>query len=231
MKKYSLSVTKRDLIGKKVKAIRKNGQVPATVYGKNVASVSLATSRADFEKLYAQAGETGLVDLKLEGDVRPVLIQNVQKHPIDESILHVEFRQVDLKEKVKANVPIELTGDAPVVADKKGVLLTVIDEVEVEALPSDLPEKILVDTSKITDVGQEIRISDLTVPASVTILSDATLTVVRAAALVSKEAEQQAAVEAEQQAAASALSAETPATPGDQPVAGTPASTEPEKKS
>lgn len=230
MNKYSLDATKRDLVGKKVKSMRKTGQVPATVYGKNVPSTSLATKVSDFQKIYDQAGETGLVDLKLDGEVRPVLIHNVQKHPIDESILHVEFRQVDLKEKVKANVPLELTGEAPVVTNKKGVLLSVLDEVEVEALPSDLPEKILVDTAKITEVGEEIRVSDLSVPKEVTILSDATLVVVRGAELVSKEAEEQAAADAQAQAAASAEAA--PAAPGAEASAPAAAesSPEPEKK-
>ena len=171
MKKYTLAATKRELVGRKVKNLRAKGEIPATVYGKDVKSTSIAVSKDAFMKVYAQAGETGLVELSVAGDVRPVLIHTVQKDAVKGELLHVEFYQVNLKQKVKTNVPLEFTGDAPAVVGKVGVLLTLIDEVEVEALPTDLPEKIMVDVSRLAEVNQEVKVSGITVPSGVTILT------------------------------------------------------------
>lgn len=207
MKKHVLSATVRDLVGRKVKTLRSQGQTPATVYGKNIKSVSLTVPSEAFAKVYAAAGETGLVELSVGGDMRPVLIHTVQKDPVKRQLLHVEFYQVDLKEKVHANVPVEFTGDAPAVTGKVGVLLTILDEIEVEALPTNLPEKLLVDVTKLAQVDQEVNVSDITAPSGVTILTAADQTVVRVGPLISKEAEAQAAAEAAVAAAAAAAAA------------------------
>jgi len=204
MKKYSLSATVRDLVGRKVKNLRSQGQTPATVYGKNIQSVSLTVPSEAFTKVYAAAGETGLVELSVGGDIRPVLIHTVQKDPVHRQLLHVEFYQVDLKQKVHANVPVEFIGEAPAVTGKVGVLLSILDEVEVEALPTDLPEKLMVDVSKLAEVDQEVKVSDVKAPSGVTILTGADQIVVRVGPLISKEAEAQAAAEAATAAAAAA---------------------------
>lgn len=207
MKKYSLSAKKRDVFGRKVKSLRRDGAIPATVYGKNVKSTSLSVEAAAFEKLYAEAGNTGLVELSLDGTVRPVLVHSVQRNPLKGNALHIEFHQVDLKEKVHANVPIELTGEAAAVAQKVGVLLTTLNEVEVEALPTDLPENIRVDVTKLAAVGDELKVSDIPVPSGVTMVTPGEQIVVKVDSLVSKEAEAQAAAEAAAAAAAAAQAA------------------------
>lgn len=202
MKKHSLTAAKRDLVGRKVKKLRAAGQVPATVYGKKVTSISICVPLDAFTKTYGEAGETGLIELSVGGSVRPVLVHNVQKDPVTSAILHVEFHQVDLKEKVHATVPLVLVGESPAVTEKKGVLLTILDEVDVEALPTDLVDNIEVDVRELTDVDQEVKIADLTIPAGLTVLSDATLTVVKVGSLITKEAEAEAAAEAAAKAAA-----------------------------
>lgn len=207
MKTHTLSAQKRELIGRKVKALRAKGQIPGTVYGKDVKSLSVAVSGDAFTKIYSQAGETGLVELSVGGEVRPVLIHTVQKDAVSGAALHVEFYQVNLKQKVKTNVPLELIGDAPAVIGKVGVLLTLVDEVEVEALPTDLPEKLMVDVTKLADIGQEVKVADISVPKGVTMLTAVDQSVVRVGALISKEAEAQAAAEAAAAAAAAAESA------------------------
>jgi large subunit ribosomal protein L25 len=207
VKKHTLSAEKRDLVGRKVKALRIKGEIPGTVYGKDVKSLSVTVSKDAFIKVYGAAGETGLVELSVGGDTRPVLIHTVQKDPVKGTILHVEFYQVNLKQKVKTNVPLEFTGEAPAVTQKTGVLLTLIDEIEVEALPTDLPEKIFVDVSKLAEVDQEAKVKDLSIPEGVTVLTAADQSVVRVGALISKEAEAQAAAEAAAAAAAAAEAA------------------------
>jgi len=143
-------------------------------------------------------------------------------------MLHIEFHQVDLKETVHANVPIEITGASPAVAQRLGVLLTVLSDVEVEALPTDLPEKLVADVSKLAEVNQELKVADIAVSKGVTVLTDGTLTVVKVGPLVTKEAEEQAAAEeaAAAQAAAATEEAAAPATEGQTPSAPTEAKTD-----
>ncbi len=202
MKKHSLTASKRDVVGRKVKKLRSAGQLPATVYGKKVKSVSVAVPADAFLKTYGEAGETGLVELSVGGDVRPVLIHTVQKDPVTGSILHVEFHQVDLKEKVHANIPLVLVGESPAVVEKRGVLLTILDELDVEALPTDLVENIEISVGGLSEVNQEVKVKDLKVPAGLTVLSDGELTIVKVGSLISKEAEAEAAAEEAAKAAA-----------------------------
>lgn len=211
MKAHTLIGKKRDLVGRKVKKLRVLGTVPATVYGKKLASFSVSVSAADFKKVYQEAGETGLIELSIDKIVHPVLIHNVQIDPVDESLLHVEFYQVDLKVKVKTKVPLLMVGESPAVTERKGVILSLLTEIEVEALPAELPENIEVDISTLADVGQEINVSQLNVPKSVAMLTDLSVVVVKVDALVSKEAEAQAA-EAEAAAAETQAAAESAAT-------------------
>lgn len=207
MKKYSLTAEPRTLVGRKVKALRLQGKVPATMYGKSTKSASLTLDAAAFDKLYAQAGETGLVELTLGAAVHPVLIHTVQRNPVKRMPIHVEFHEVDLKEKVHAKVPVEFTGEAAAVTQKVGVLLTILDELEVEALPTDLPENISLDVAKLAAVGEELKVSDVVAPQGVTILTPQDQIVVKVDSLVSKEAEEQAAADAAAAAAAAAEAA------------------------
>ena len=229
MKSHSLAAKKRTETGRKVKALRNAGIVPATVYGKKSESVSISIDGATFAKTYRQTGETGLIELSIDGQIVPVLIPSVQRDPVKDTILHVEFYQVNLKEKVKTNVPIVSLNDAPAVVQKLGVLLMLLSEVEVEALPADLPEKIEVDVSGLAEVDQELKVSDLHPQSGVTIITDGSLPVVKIGALVSKEAEEQAASEAAAATPAEGESA-TAATPEDSSGAKAPEETTPEKK-
>lgn len=207
MKKHTLKAEVRTVSGRKVEKLRTSGLVPASVFGKHVKSAMLTVAQDDFAKTYQEAGESGLVELSVGSDTRPVLIHNVQIHPVTGLPLHVEFFQVDLKEKVHAKVPLEFTGESPAVVQKQGVLLTVLDEVEVEALPTDLPEKIIVDVSGLTAVDAEVKVGELKLGNGVTLISDPALTTVKVGALVTKEAEAEAAAEAAAKAAAAAEAA------------------------
>ncbi len=192
MATQQLSAEKRTITGRKVKQLRKKDILPASVYGKKVKSTMLQMSRKEFEAVYETAGETGVIELTGLGQVRPVLVKGVQVHPVTQEILHVDFHQVDLTEKVKSNIPIEVVGEAQAVADKKGVLLSILDAIEVEALPTDLPEKITVDVAHLAEVGDVVKVVQLSVPTSVAVLTDGELEVVKIDELITKEAEEQA---------------------------------------
>lgn len=204
MEKAVLKATKRTVTGRKVKALRKKGLLPANVYGKKVTSCAIELPLTEFSHVYTRVHETGLIDLTVDGEKKPVLIHHVQYDPVIHTPLHVDFFQVDLKEKVTAKIPVELTGEAQAVKDKVGVLLTLLTEIEIEALPGDLPEKISVPVEKLAVIDEAVRVCDLTIASGVKVLTDPASEIVKVAPLVSKEAEAMAKEEAEKAAAAAA---------------------------
>lgn len=210
MKREKLKVEKRKIVGKQVKKLRRDGILPGNVYGKDLKSTSVQVLFKDFEAVFKEAGETGLVDLELDGKTIPVLIHNLQTD-FRGTPLHADFFQVNLKEKVKTMVPIEIVGEPKAVTEKIGILMNIMSEVEVEALPENLPEKIEVNVEHLTNIDEQITVADLKTPEGVEILSDKEQVVSKIGELVTKEAQEQAAAE---QAAAEAASAETGTTEG-----------------
>lgn len=203
MKRESLKAEKRTITGKKVKHLRREGVLPANMFGKGIKSLSLQLPLKEFENIYDKVHETGLVDLSVGSDIHPILIQNVQVHPMTHTPLHADFFKVNLKEKVKASIPIIAVGEPKAVTDKIGVLLQPLSEVEVEALPTDLPENIEVNVENLAAIDDSLTIADLKVPAGVDILAEPNEMIFRIDELVSQEAEELAAEEeAEAQAAA-----------------------------
>ena len=208
MKHEKLKVEKRKVLGKKVKKLRRDGVLPANVYGKDIKSTAVSLPTKDFTTVYGEVGETGLVDLDLEGTIIPVLIQNVYKN-FRGNYLHADFFKVNLKEKVKANIPLEIVGNPKAVTEKIGILMNIVSEIEVEALPTDLPEKIEVNVEHLTNIDDQITVADLKVNPQVTVLTDPNQVVSKIGELVTKEAAEQAAQE-EAAAQAAAAEGETP---------------------
>lgn len=166
MNKINLDAQVRKITGRKTKKLRLEGLLPANVFGKKITSLALQLKLNDFKKAFTEAGETSLLNLKIadeKGKVeeRPVLISNVQKNPVSDEVIHVDFHQVDLKEKVTAPIPVEITGEAPAEKQGIGTVVHYLNEIEVEALPTDLPEKFVVDVSNLTEVDQAIYVKDL----------------------------------------------------------------------
>lgn len=205
MKRPSLTVQKRDVLGKKIKRLRKTGVLPANIYGKGVESLAVQVPYKEFEAVFKDTGETGLIDVVVDGQARPALIHNVQYHHVTRIPLHADFYQVNLKEKVKTMIPVVTLGEPKAVTEKVGLLLQPISEIEVEALPADLPEKIEVNVENLAAVDEQITVADLKISSDVTVLTDSAQVVVKIGELVTKEAAQEAAQEA---AAAEAAKAE-----------------------
>lgn len=196
MKRLTLKVEDRKVLGKNVKRLRKEGILPANIYGKDVKSAAVQLPYEEFKKVFKEVGETGLLDVELEGKARPVLIHNVQYNHITREPVHADFYQVNLKEKVKTMVQLEIVGEPKAVTEKIGILLQPLSEVEVEALPEDLPEKIEVNVELLAAVDEQITVGDLKANQGVAILSDPTQVIAKIAELVTKEAAEQAAEEA-----------------------------------
>ena len=223
MKKVTLAVEKRKVLGKKVKKLRKSGIFPANIYGKGVKSEAVQLPEKEFLKTFKEVGETGLIELQVDGQVRPVLIHNVQYDPLIKLPLHADFYQVDLKEKVKTMVPIVFTGEPAAVSSKVGILLEQMTEIEVEALPTDLPENIEVNVEHLANLDEQITVADIKAPQGVTVLSDASQVVAKIGELITKEAAAEAAAAA---AAAEAAKAESTTEEGAIPAEGEIAPTE-----
>jgi len=205
MKRYKLKVEERKVLGKQVKKLRRDGILPCNIYGKGIKSTAVQVPQKDFDAVYKEAGVTGLVDVELGDKVTPVLIHNMQKD-FRGNVLHADFFQVNLKEKVKTMVPLEIVGEPKAVLDKIGLLMNILSEVEVEALPTDLPENIEVNVEHLANVDDQITVADLKIPAEVTILTEPEQVISKIGELVTKEAAAEAAAE---EAAAEAAKAET----------------------
>lgn len=210
MKRQKLTVTKRDVFGKKLKKLRRENILPANIYGKGVKSLAVQLPYKEFERVYKEVRETGLIDVQIDGQVKPSLIHNVQRDHLNNTTLHADFYQVDLKEKVTTMVPILITGVAQAVSDKLGLLLQPLSQVEIEALPEDLPENIEVNVEHLASVNEQIMVKDIKSPQGVKILTNPEQVVAKIGELVSKEAQAQ---EAAEKAAAEAAKAQAVATP------------------
>jgi large subunit ribosomal protein L25 len=208
MKRESLNAQKRTILGKKVKHLRREGILPGNMFGRGIKSLSVQLPLKDFQEVYKKVHETGLVDLTVEKDTYPVLIQNVHIHPTTFTPLHADFFKVNLKEKVKASIPIIAIGEPKAVTDKIGVLLQTLSEVEVEALPADLPENIEVNVENLANIDEHITLGDLKLPHGVEITAEPSEMVFRIGELVSEEAEELAVEEAAEAEAASEEAAE-----------------------
>ena len=162
MTTFELKATKRTLFGRKTKQLRKKGIVPANIFGKNLKSLAIELESTILLDTMRKSGETGLIHLKVEGDskVHPVLVSGYAKDSVYGAMLHVDFHEVDLKQKTKATVPLHTTGESE--AFSSGLVLVMMkNEVEVEALPTDLPDSIMVDITSLKAVGDSIHAKDL----------------------------------------------------------------------
>lgn len=157
MTQTTFKVDKR--AAEKPKHLRQQGVIPGNIFGK-AGSIAVQMPALAFRDLYQEVGETGLVYLEVAGSQKqhPVLVDEVQVDPVDSSVVHVAFKQVDLTDKIKAEVPVEVIGKFEV---PEAVMVVVKDKIEVEALPTDLPEKFEIDVSTLTAVGQMIAYKDL----------------------------------------------------------------------
>jgi len=204
MKAIDLKAEKRTILGKKVKTLRKEGLIPAHIFGKGLKTLHVSVKDRDFLKVFDEAGETGIVNVKVDSSEHPVLIRNVQEHPVTGDPLHIDFYQVNLKEKVAVNVPVDFEGEPVAVERKEGLLLTPMSEIEIEALPADLPETIKVDVSKLEKINDTIHVKDLKIDKSkIEVLTDPEAIVATIGELITKEMEEvEKEIETEQAEAA-----------------------------
>ena len=194
-----LKLEPRAGVGEHLRALRRQGRLPGVVYGHNVDAVTVVVDGRDFQKAFQKVGRNQLVDLQIgEEPVRKALIREVQRNPRDGELLHVDFYQVNLKEKIESDVPLEFEGEVELVAKGEADLQHGLHALKVECLPTDLPPVIMVDLSGLKEIDDEIRVKDLKLPAGVEVLDEPEDLIIKVAAHkeeVEEEAPAPAAVE------------------------------------
>ena len=220
MERIKIKVEKREIIGKEgVKKLRKQGYVPAVVYSDDT-NITLTVPFGSLKVLRSiHFSESAVIDMEIAGDKKaksiPVLIKDVQFHPLTESVIHVDFLKVSLKDKIKVNVSIILKGESKQVKEESGTLEQILRELEVEGLPLDIPEKIEVDISELT-IGHSLHVSDLAVSANVAVVTDPEATVVTALAKEEEIEEEALATEEEAPAEPEVIKEKKEGAPGEE---------------
>jgi large subunit ribosomal protein L25 len=162
----------RTLRGKRVKAIRRAGLLPAIMYGVGMEPQMLELPAHETERILLRVSGSTLIDLKVDKKTHKVLIREIQREVISRKPIHIDFLEVAMDVTIRAVVPLEFVGEAPAVRDLGGILVTILNEIEVEALPSDLPDRISVDISSLETIEASLTVSDLEIGAGVTIINE-----------------------------------------------------------
>src|SRR3989344_581291 len=160
----------RDKLGKASKALREQGLIPAELYGHGVKNLHLAVGVKEFKKVFKEAGENTVITLRVDKETRPALIHDVARDRLHDDVTHVDFYEVRMDQKITAHIPVEFVDEAPAVKNLGGILNKTMTEIEVEALPADLPHRFTVSLSPLVELNQSIYVKDLRPPKGVKIL-------------------------------------------------------------
>ena len=190
MDKVVLKATPRTTTGRHVRALRRTGQLPGVIYGHNVEPVSISMDARAAAKVLARLSSSSLVTIDVDGKEYPSLVREKQMNYIKRNLIHVDFQVVSLTEKIRANVGIELTGNSVAVKDFNAMLINGLTELEVEAFPQDLPERVVVDIAPLLKIGDAIHVKDIVLSDKVTIMSALDEMIVLATAPAKEEVEE-----------------------------------------
>lgn len=214
MEGIALKATARDIVGKKTRFLRREGITPTHLFGHNLKSLTLQCNTDELKRVIAQVGTTALFNLGIDGEKRPrkVLIREIKNDPLGRQILHVDFYQIKMTEKLKVEVPLVLGGEAPAMKVKGRSLQQSLTSLNIECLPDKLPHEIEVDLSPLAELGQAIHVKDLGLSTDITVTNDPEQ-------LIAKVSETAAArAEEEEEVAATGEAAPLEAEPEEQPA-------------
>ena len=172
MEKIVLKALHRDVLGKQVKALRREGRLPAVIYGKSLLPISISFDFREANRILPGLTSSHLVVIDVDGEQHNALIREKQFHPVQGKLVHVDFLAVSMTERLHANVSISVEGESPAVVNLNGVLVTGLEEIEVECLPQDLPERIHVDVSSLDEIGSAIYVRDLQLDSKIRVWTD-----------------------------------------------------------
>lgn len=172
MEEITLKASKRNVIGKQVKALRREGILPAVVYGWRIGSTPISLDMREASRILEKAASSALIVLDVDGEKHYTLVRERQRNPVLGTLRHIDFQAVSLTEKVRAKVAIQLVGEAPAVNMYFGILVSNLEQLEVESLPKSLPERIEVDLSGLEEIGDAFYVRDLSLPKGVEVLGN-----------------------------------------------------------
>jgi large subunit ribosomal protein L25 len=199
MEQYELTAAPRQVIGKQVKALRRAGQVPAILYGRNVEPMALQLEARSLNRVLSHVGQSRLIKLNVQGQPEPhmALARAIHREPITGSLYHVDFMAVSMTEKIKVQVQVILVGESPAVQRGEGVLVHALNSVEIQCLPGDLMDAIRVDVSTLDKVDAQVTVKDLKVSEGIEILAGLDEMVVRVTPVREEKVEEVVPVAAE----------------------------------
>lgn len=197
MEKVIIQAEKRAVVGKQVRALRRDGKLPAVIYGYGTEPLSIVLDARSASRILARASSSTLVTIELAGKQYPTLVREKQLNFIRNELIHIDFLAVSMTEKITASVGIQLEGTAPAVDAFNAIIVNSLTELQVECLPSDLPERFVVDISGLAEIGDGIYVRDLTPPAGVEFLNDPDEIIVVSTAMAEEEVEEEEVVEEE----------------------------------
>lgn len=172
MEQITLNATLREAKGHQVKELRRNGQIPAVLYGKEFKNLSLSIEERTFKKLFSKVGSSTIVNLKVEEKTYKVLVHEPQKNPVTDRYIHVDLYKVNMKEEIRTDIPLKFVGESLAVETMEGNLITVKDALEIECLPDKLVSEIEVDITKLKTFDDSIKVSDIAIPEGIKVLND-----------------------------------------------------------
>ena len=192
MEKIIIKANRRKVIGKQVKALRREGKLPAVIYGHGIEPTPITLEAHETNKTLSGVGSSTLISLDLEGEEYSVLVRDRQRHVLRRHLLHVDFQALSMTETVRASVALVLgEGEAPAVKSYGAMIITGVESLDIECLPSDLVDRIVVDISGLESIGDSILVKDLSVPDGFTIWDDLETMVVVATAPAAEEVEEE----------------------------------------
>ena len=197
MSKIILNAEPRTVTGKQVRQLRREGKLPAVIYGSKIDSKAITLDLRGASKILSGATSSSLVTIVLDGKEYPSLVREKQIDFILGTLKHVDFLAVSLKDKIKASVSIIFEGEAPAVKEFNAILSSGLSQIEIEALPQDLPESFTVDISVLVNLGDSILVKDINVPENVEILSDPEELVLFASSMKAEAEEEEEEIVAE----------------------------------
>ncbi len=194
MEKVVLKAAKREVTGKQVKALRRAGLLPAVIYGRHVEPIAISLDAHNTGLVFAKLTSSTLVTIDVEGTEYAALVREKQRNYIKGVLTHIDFLAVDLTEKIRTKVRLTFVGVSSAVKDFSAVLVHRMDALEVECLPTDLPERVTVDISSLKEIGNSIRVREIPIPQNVTVLDDVDDIVIIATLVKEEVVEEVAAV-------------------------------------
>lgn len=197
MEKHVIEAKKRDVIGKKVKALRREGLLPAVLYGSGLDPMPITLNTREVRQTLSVIGANTLVTLKIDKKEYLALVRDMQREVIMRDLLHIDFQAVSLEENITSTVPVVVVGEAPAVKEMNALLVSGLDELQIEAKAKDLPDTIQVDVSELSEIGDNIQVKDLTISGDVRIMDDPEEIVVVVAAPTLMEIEPEVEEDAE----------------------------------